>query len=43
LARPTNGVAPVTFQSCTDMNSVKIHGNRITVTTTAAAGMAKAQ
>ncbi len=40
---PTKGVDPMTFQSCTDMNRVKIQGNTITAATTIAAGMAKIQ
>src|SRR6476620_4130899 len=43
LARPTNDVVPETFQSCTDMNSVKSHGNKITSRTTAAAGATNVQ
>ena len=43
LASPTNGVAPLTFHSCTDMNRVNTQGNRITTTTMIAAGTAKTQ
>src|SRR3978361_1467842 len=33
FAKPTNGVAPDPFQSCTDMNRVNTHGITITAAT----------